>query len=172
MKRCYRCKEVKPLSDFSPDKNRKDGHQAGCKACGAAQARAWYARNKERSAESNRNWRRNNREYHNERSKKWYRENIHRPEIKAKRKRAAYKTKYGITDHAQLVDASGGKCALCGSTPKKLVVDHCHETGAVRDLICQKCNLGLGFFDDDPDSLLRAFRYLHEHRHGQLLAEA
>lgn len=54
-------------------------------------------------------------------------------------------------------------CAICGVTPPivgKLVVDHNHATGEIRGLLCRKCNLGLGTFQDNPHLLNRASEYL------------
>lgn len=56
----------------------------------------------------------------------------------------------------------GGKCAICGSPSDNLFIDHCHRTGRVRALLCLRCNSGLGFFDDDPDRLEAASRYIRE----------
>lgn len=39
-------------------------------------------------------------------------------------------------------------------------MDHDHKTDQLRSLLCLKCNSGLGFFDDDPDLLLQAMKYL------------
>jgi hypothetical protein len=51
---------------------------------------------------------------------------------------------YGITsdDYATLLKAQGGKCAICRARPKskRLAVDHDHRTGAVRGLLCSRCN--------------------------------
>lgn len=55
---------------------------------------------------------------------------------------------YGISpeDKESLLLKQGGKCALCQKT-KRLVVDHNHDTGAIRGLLCHGCNTGLGHFE-------------------------
>lgn len=76
--------------------------------------------------------------------------------------------KYGVT--AEWFEAST-ECAICGKPPP-LVVDHDHSCCpgptscglCVRDLICQDCNSGLGFFHDDPDVLTKAVEYLDQHQ--------
>jgi hypothetical protein len=55
-----------------------------------------------------------------------------------------------------------GVCAICGET-KPLTQDHCHDTGLTRDLLCQSCNKGLGFFRDRADMLATARDYLAQH---------
>lgn len=53
-----------------------------------------------------------------------------------------------------------GICPIC-KVDSKLVIDHDHKTGAIRGMICRKCNLGLGYFKDSPDALKRAADYLN-----------
>ena len=56
-----------------------------------------------------------------------------------------------------------GSCAICDEPTAQatdLVVDHNHGSGEVRGLLCNRCNLGLGHFQDDPEKLARAIRYL------------
>lgn len=74
--------------------------------------------------------------------------------------------KFGIThdDYEQMIKNQGGLCGICGKPPapgsRGLVVDHCHETGEVRGLLCTHCNLLLGHAKDDPEVLRRAVRWL------------
>ena len=63
-----------------------------------------------------------------------------------------------------LLEAQGGGCGICG-TPLSIEsgdakTDHCHKTGMVRGVLCNKCNLGLGFFNDDESVLSAAISYL------------
>ena len=58
----------------------------------------------------------------------------------------------------------GGGCAICGitvdPTHKQLSVDHCHNSGKVRGLLCTLCNTALGSFKDDPELLQKAINYV------------
>jgi hypothetical protein len=63
----------------------------------------------------------------------------------------------------RLYKAQNGCCAICNrpeSTDKALSLDHCHKTGEIRGLLCQGCNLGLGWFRDSPETLKAASEYL------------
>ena len=60
-----------------------------------------------------------------------------------------------------MLEAQGKKCYLCKSS-KKLVVDHDHNTGKVRGLLCDLCNRGLGYFKDNPDVLIAAAKYVKQ----------
>lgn len=54
-------------------------------------------------------------------------------------------------------------CAICGTPPspvRRLALDHDHVTGAFRGRLCTRCNMGLGFFADDPVRLRAALKYL------------
>jgi hypothetical protein len=76
--------------------------------------------------------------------------------------------KYNITpeQYAQQMENQGGGCDICGSPPgeRRLCVDHCHETGKVRALLCITCNTGLGAFKDSPKLLLVAAKYILRHK--------
>ena len=73
-----------------------------------------------------------------------------------------FKRRYGIDYliYEKLSLAQNGLCGLCKSKPLKLEVDHNHETGVIRGLLCHKCNTGLGLIGDSMHSIGRIIRYL------------
>lgn len=81
---------------------------------------------------------------------------------------ADLRSKYGVRAQtygmsvqqvAELVET--GKCHICGSSGEgEFHVDHDHSTGAVRGLLCKRCNFGIGWFRDSPELLARAIHYL------------
>lgn len=79
------------------------------------------------------------------------------------------KRKYGLTPEGfeKLVLDQGGRCAVC---PRELEnggykthVDHCHETGKVRGLLCLQCNTALGKLGEDEDTILSLLEYVRKH---------
>jgi len=95
-------------------------------------------------------------------------------EVVAERKRRYYlKTSFGISveEYERMHDQQNGLCAVCRNPEtaidnknsqqvRRLAVDHDHGTGKIRGLLCQKCNMGIGYFQDDPALLREAANYL------------
>lgn len=73
-----------------------------------------------------------------------------------------------VEEFNQLFSDQGGCCAICGlhqtSFKKRLHVDHCHQTGKVRQLLCANCNHVLGKSKDSIEILRKAIEYLSRHR--------
>lgn len=71
---------------------------------------------------------------------------------------------YGLTraEYDAMVIAQGGVCAVCGRGPQRteLCIDHDHETGRVRGLLCQHCNRGLGLLGDDATLMRKLADYV------------
>ena len=69
-----------------------------------------------------------------------------------------------LLDYAKMYKEQGGCCAICGTPQRKLKkrlsVDHDHATDMVRGLLCLRCNVGLGCFEDNVEILSRAMSYL------------
>lgn len=134
--------------------------------------------NKE-AQEYQRLWRLKNPEHCKARARK-YRENGGKETLQVWRKANAehireysraqrYKKAYGITveEYEQKLREQGGHCALCPRTPEQdrfgnLCVDHDHDTGALRGILCHVCNSGLGKLGDNEAGLLRALAYVRQ----------
>lgn len=128
------------------------------------------------SREKQAEYRAKNREYFRRKGREWYNANRERsiaastewakanPEKKlATRRKSDRRAKYGIEPHEveAMKITQDCKCAICKTKfEEEPHVDHCHSTGRVRGLLCRKCNLGLGYFADDPDRLRAAAEYL------------
>lgn len=69
--------------------------------------------------------------------------------------------RYGLSEaaHKELLESVNNQCEVCGSTDK-LCVDHCHNTGAVRGILCNACNTGIGQLGDTAESVFKAYMYL------------
>lgn len=76
------------------------------------------------------------------------------------------KYRFSLDEYGRLFVEQAGRCAIC-ETPqgdKLLVVDHDHDTGEVRGLLCAKCNSAIGLLGDSPSNLAAAIIYLEEAR--------
>ena len=138
-KKCKKCLEVKSLTDFTKLSRNSDGRHEYCKACKRQIEKDYFHNN---------------------------------PKAKKKRAENNRKFKYGISveEFNQLLIAQNYCCAICdihldeqtyNTTPR---VDHCHSSKKVRGLLCGQCNVGLGHFYENENSLFKAIEYLRKHR--------
>ncbi len=133
---CRQCEVSKPLTAFAKSHTGRLGVRSVCKECTKSYARQWYV------------------------------DNMKASDIKFKN----IKSKYGITkdQYLDLLKEQDHKCRICGtgevdSGYQTLCVDHCHVTGKVRGLLCDKCNTGLGHFRDNKLVLEAAIKYLKDY---------
>ncbi len=84
---------------------------------------------------------------------------------KLARQAATIKHKYGMsfTEVVAMYEEQDGRCAICAERFEVPHVDHCHQTGKVRGLLCRACNFGIGFLRDQPNVLRSAIVYLERH---------
>ena len=138
MKKCCKCKEVKPPTEFYSNGEGKLHFR--CKDCDRAKAREYRRANLTKVNLANRDWHRRN---------PWWK----------KQKRLK---KYGLTQEQfdDINTAQGGVCAICKQPYKRGHVDHCHRTGRVRGLLCIPCNLGIGHLKESREIMERAMDYL------------
>ena len=155
MKKCSRCKETKPYSEFHKNSTTRDGYSYHCGAC-----RCEYYREK------------NNTDQHRTRARTKY---ANSPEMQLKAKKNWLRSRFGIEyeDYMEMIERQDNKCAICGreenrkwrnKISRELAVDHDHESGKVRGLLCASCNTAIGLMQDDVTLLAKAIDYLQSHR--------
>jgi hypothetical protein len=146
-KTCYRCGESKPLGEYRKRALNRDGLMVTCKAC----CKLDYARDAEKLRAQGRQYYVDNKEKIRAYRKKHHREH-------------QLRNRYGISveEWEAIFDAQGRVCAICNTkTPYRTWhTDHCHDTGTVRGVLCQRCNFGLGAFLDNAANLSAAADYL------------
>ena len=146
-KNCIYCKNK--FLDRSPEKLRLYC-SVNCKSYD------WKMNNPEKVKETNKKFI----GYHREYNAKWFFEN------KTRLREKVLKKKFNLTleEYNEMFNKQNGCCAICGKHQsilnRGLSVDHCHKTCLIRGLLCQKCNYGLGMFEDSVGSLSKAIDYL------------
>lgn len=85
-----------------------------------------------------------------------------RPECKKCTRDRESEIKYGMSLTAAL-ERFGEVCMICG-TGENLRVDHCHDTLDVRGILCNNCNVGVGYLADDPERMEAAAAYIRQSR--------
>jgi hypothetical protein len=113
---------------------------------------------RERHDALGKSWRQKNRAKNAANTKKWYDDHRDSQLEKMRTRRT------GVSPEVfnAMKDAQNGACAICGGGPtaKNFHVDHCHESGRIRGLLCSKCNTAIGQLQDDPEICERAAEYL------------
>ena len=140
LKWCTTCQQEKTPDDFYNSKKSRKGSR--CKQCTDKRTKEWREKN--------------------------------RTTLRHHTKKCNLRRNYGLTvgDYEELKSSQGNVCAICGKaerlvrkdgTPRELHVDHNHDTGKVRGLLCHYCNTGLGSFFEDETLFLKAVEYLKKH---------
>jgi len=135
MKTCVVCKIEKHITEYGVHKGYADNRRTMCNCCKRQKGREWHYANKQ--------------EYCYEKDKD-----------------SKLRSAYGISykDYQSMLAMQDGRCAICGTNDtgkrKAFHVDHCHDTGEVRGLLCGNCNSGIGNLRDEVALLERAIEYL------------
>jgi hypothetical protein len=130
VKTCYSCKIEKPVNNFY--RSNVNYYQKECKDCNRIRKYKWHQTEEGKLSSAN----------------------------------TKLKRRFGITldQFNKMYEQQNGKCLICEATESnlghRLAVDHCHTTGKIRGLLCKSCNVSLGGFKDNVNSLYRAIKYL------------
>lgn len=154
MKTCIDCKTTLKITEFPKNKNKKDGLSLYCKKC--CSRRTMECRNRMKIKDPLTGDLIYKRKYPMYKvNSKDYLQDLH------------LRRTYNITleEYKKLSSEQADRCIICtrhvSELPTKLSVDHDHSTGKVRGLLCTKCNVGIGYFQDDPNLLKKAIAYLN-----------
>ena len=163
---CFTCKIEKPEEEFNKSKQNIGGLRGFCKACQKLYMQEYQEKNREKLRKQNREAYWQNKEWHHKYHKNWRKHNARLV------RNTNYKRKFGITidDFDEILKKQGGACALCGKhewNGKRISVDHDHNSGKVRGLLCNRCNTALGALGDTVESIEKVLQYLK----GNLILE-
>ena len=164
MKVCSKCGVLQPEENFYRAQGTRDGLRGDCKGCFKARAAARYPLVRDQTIARVKKWQQENAE----RLNAYRRERNKDPEVKRRLREGHLRRKYGLTiaGYEQMLAEQYGGCAICGRPEPEggsLHVDHDHETGAVRGLLCFPCNQAIGAFEEDIEFLSAALGYLRRH---------
>lgn len=138
-------------------------------------SKIYYQNNKEIISKKRSIYNKNNKEKINIRVKKYRSKNKETYSLKVKKyisenkdklKDKILKKKFNISleEYKLMFENQNYKCKICKTDKTELgrllCVDHCHKTGVVRGLLCDRCNRGIGTFNDDITLLTTAIEYI------------
>jgi len=153
MKNCTLCKKTKELSEFNKNRSHSTGLDSWCRPCKSSYYSDWQKRNRKLCSEKQKRWRHSN-------------------PLKTKNKQLRESFGISLEIYNNLLKSQGGVCAICGAKEssthngkiRHLSVDHCHESGTIRGLLCNGCNVSIGRMNDNPFRLIAAAEYLWKFR--------
>lgn len=171
-KKCSTCRRTLPVGAFAANRSRPDGLQTSCRECAAE----YYKRRQEARGRSVREKVAVPEGYKLCRTcdeikphAEWHRNATASDGLSTRCKACRaiqgreghLKRQYGMTEaeRDEMIASQVGLCVICLSAPAAHV-DHCHETGKVRGVLCFNCNSAIGKLGDDPDTVRRAAAYL------------
>ena len=142
-KTCTKCKLDKSVDAFYWHSQRKH-YIPACKECISQAGKKNFSENREKRNKQNQEWRRAN------------------PERSQVIKARTNGIKITWEQFSELKTLQDNKCALCQKELEKFHIDHCHDSGEVRGLLCPTCNWGLGLLGDTEETIERALNYLRK----------
>lgn len=175
-KKCIKCQEEFPETKeyFFRAAQNKSGLMNTCKTCDKAKSKEWRKANPKRSMEIKRKWAKANPEKHRGdpekdklRKNKWKENNPEKHEYSLRKHHL--QKHYNITpeEYDNMLMEQNCGCAICHTKDtgkfKYFHVDHNHKTGEVRQLLCGRCNMIVGYLEDQTNILEKSKQYLSKH---------
>lgn len=166
MKTCTRCLLSKHQEEFVKSSRSKDGWHSQCKSCHAERAKIYRAENPHILKDQyKKRW-----QY----VKEWNKNNPEKSKLYARRYYLKYTYGITLTEYDKMRKEQNYSCYTCNEhesiVPRKsedssnaLCVDHCHESGKIRKLLCMNCNVIIGLCKENKTTLFNLIDYIGEH---------
>ncbi len=175
VKVCGGCKRSLEETSFHKSSKTSDGLQSQCKECTRAHQKRWLERRPEKVAEYREASRvrmvgkyatdEDHRETVRQRVRDW-RAKVGPEHVAKIQRKQLLKREYSMTleQFEAMLATQKGVCALCGKDGGKrgLSVDHDHDTGGIRGLLCTRCNVALGVIGDNIEGVQKVMEYLRK----------
>lgn len=157
-KRCRQCKTVKPIEAFV---RVKGNPWRLCKTCNNDNRKRFVARHPGYGKEWKKAWYLRNKDYHARKSAEHYHKDIELSRLR----QTARRYELTVEQLKELYERGGTLCHICERPERtgrngRLFVDHCHDTGRIRGLLCKHCNWALGTLGDTPEKIARVLAYI------------
>lgn len=162
MQTCYQCKQNKEDKDFYKNKSKPSGLGSECKECSKNLRKLKRILNPEINKQNCYNYYTKNKISINNKRKILRKEN---PDLE---RNSNLKNKYNLTleQKQKMLQEQKFLCAISGCKKEIDIsghVDHCHNTGKIRALLCSNCNTSLGLLKENFDRILGLANYIQEH---------
>jgi hypothetical protein len=178
--------QIEKIKYKTKDGEQRESQQFRCRICRRAKDMKYKHAHKDERLVYNQKWRSENRERVNanerrrrkeipEKYKEWAKNQRDRLGSLWSLRESVRLRNISIDEYNRMNEEQKGLCAICQRENRqksrkegelcRLAIDHCHQTGKVRALLCGACNKGLGHFEDNIELLITAIQYLEQHNH-------
>lgn len=172
---CTKCNIEKPISEFYKDAGLTDKHRNDCKACNKEKVKKWSLRNPEKKALGRSKWKKDNPKKYTGAQRKYHKKYMKTAAYKLTTRTTNLKRywpectgKEALLKYNELFSYQEGCCAICSrhqsELKQALAVDHEHETGQTRGLLCINCNFIVGHAKENIGILNAVIDYLSKYK--------
>lgn len=159
---CRRCGSNDGPFSVGATRNGVQYRKSYCDGCARALLRQ---HDHDHPEQASRRQKRRNRDFPRERQTRWSRDpEGMRRNIRARNVRRQFKIT--LDEYEARLALQDGKCAICATEMQPPCLDHCHQSGRLRQFLCVSCNAMIGMAREQIDVLVSAVRYLENH-HGR-----
>lgn len=174
MKQCKDCQIFKENSEFYRCRTTADHLRQECKECHKLLGLKWRNANRIHYQKKNKEWYSKNRDYRTMVIHQW--QNINKEKRYKNNQERAWRNLgiiFTVEKRQQLLKEQNGRCAICNvletDQKRRFALDHDHNTGKIRALLCDLCNVRIvAILENHPDLVLKAQEYLQKHDYKNL----